>query len=98
MKTILFLSQVTSHRFFGEGSVAMEMAFPCNPQAAQVWRHFSSGSLFWLDPLGQGGVVSGSATEDRLPKKITQKLSHWARRLPLLEVSRPQLLYIKDNS
>lgn len=65
VKTVLFLSQVTSHRFFGKGSVAMETAFPWDPWAAQVQRHSSTGSGLWLAPLGLGGGVSGSTTEDQ---------------------------------
>lgn len=39
----------------------------------------------------------GPSTKYRVSRKITQKLPHWTRRLPLLEVSRPYLLYIKDS-
>lgn len=54
MKTVLFLSQVTSQGFSGEGPVAVEMASPWNPQAAQGQRHSPSGPVLWLEPLGLG--------------------------------------------
>ena len=48
-----------------------------------------------LSPMGDGEF--GPSTKYRLLRKIIQKLPHWTRRLPLLEVSRPYLLYIKES-
>lgn len=91
MKTILFLSRVTSRSFLGKESVSMEMAFSGNTQLPGVRR----GALFGLS--GMDDAEFGSTTKYRLPKTITQKSSHWARSSPLLEVSRPHLFHIKDK-
>lgn len=57
--------------------------------------HLYLVSFLELSPMGDGEF--GPSTKYRLSRKITQKLPHWTRRLPLLEVSRPYLLYIKDS-